>query len=370
MPPTIGYNDEFEGRYTEKFRLRAGEHGEFVKYERDRTATDLGVHLTYPAKKGREVSHTRIWFQLKGIKSTTLPYEKYAQAHAISLPVSLDHLKFWFASPEPIYLVLYVECVDKFLVEDVQEIVHRGWGEEFLRPETFPVGQEQVTVKLSKDAELTPATWAAMLRHQSMRIDGPFFRGRPLGHRLDPLRCSLNKFDPAVFCQLVGRLLDVHGYHKEEDLEPAILFPNVSIDSQRAVLTRGMLHHTFEWVFQMTTEYGIGANDDFRIEGKPLSAQGRCAVFIHGDPRSYPDSEAFRRFAGSLLEQRIPQLLVFANLRDDPAYFGAFFSATRGTGLSCIPLLLGEIAYSLLTTTVVYLEFREAVSWRCKNYLW
>ena len=120
MLPIIGTTDEFEGRYTEKFRSLARDQGEFIFYERDRAAIDLGVHLTRPVEKGREISHTRVWFQLKGIKATTLPYDEYAQGTDISLTVSLDHLKFWFASPEPAYLAVYVECVDKFLAEDVR----------------------------------------------------------------------------------------------------------------------------------------------------------------------------------------------------------------------------------------------------------
>ena len=34
-----------------------------------------------------------------------------------------------------------------------------------------------------------------------------------------------------------------------------------------------------------------------------------------------------------------------------------------------MPQLLGDLPYSLLTTTVVYLEFREAISWKLTNYL-
>jgi hypothetical protein len=34
-----------------------------------------------------------------------------------------------------------------------------------------------------------------------------------------------------------------------------------------------------------------------------------------------------------------------------------------------MPQLLGDLAYSLLTATVVYLEYREAISWKWKNYL-
>lgn len=370
MSPIIGDSDVFEDLYKEKFRLIASEQGLLVKYERDGATIDLGVHLTRPGEKGRKVSQTRIWFQLKGIKSTTLSQDEYSRRGEISRQIRLADLKFWFASPEPIYLVLYVECVKKFLVEDVQEIVNRQWGEGFLRLGAFPADQEHVTVNIPKSSELTSQRWAEMHHHQSIRIDGPLFRGRALGHRLDPLRCTLEKFEPAVFCRVVTRLLDVHGYDKKQDLDPALLFPNESVGIQHAAFTEGILHNRFEWVWQMSSEFGIGRHDDFRIEGEPLSAQGGSAVLIDGDPHSYPDRLALKYFVDSLMARGIRQFLVFANIESDPGYFGAFFSAVRGSAVSCRPLLLGEIAYCLLTTTVVYLEFRESVSWRCLNYLW
>ena len=52
--------------------------------------------------------------------------------------------------------------------------------------------------------------------------------------------------------------------------------------------------------------------------------------------------------AQTLLARDIRQLLVFANT-DDYAYFGSFFGGCRGTGVECMPQLLGDLAYSLLT---------------------
>jgi hypothetical protein len=126
--PVIGKEDEFEGLYTEKFRVLVRGFGEFVQYERDRVALDIGLHLTMPTGTQRRVSHTRIWFQLKGIHKETLPSGAYQHARDVCVSVLLDHLKFWFASPEPIYLAVYVEAADTFLVEDVRELVYRQWG--------------------------------------------------------------------------------------------------------------------------------------------------------------------------------------------------------------------------------------------------
>ena len=97
--PVIGEEDEFEGLYTEKFRTLVRQFGEFVNYERDRAAIDIGVHLTTPTEVQRRVSSTRIWFQLKGRHKETLSLNDYQSAADIPVSVSLDHLKFWFASP-------------------------------------------------------------------------------------------------------------------------------------------------------------------------------------------------------------------------------------------------------------------------------
>jgi len=368
MGPVIGKQDEFEALYTDKFRTLVREFGEFVQYERDRAALDIGLHLTTPTGTQRRVSHTRIWFQLKGLHKETLPAGDYQRARDIGVPVRLDHLKFWFASPEPIYLALYVEAADTFLVEDVRELVYRQWGEDFLAPETFGGGQREVTVRIRTDAVVTPERVALMRRHQSMRIDGPFFRGRPLGHRLDPLRCSLKRLEPGVYVSLVQHLLAVHDYRATETLRPAALFPGSEVVDEHALLTTGRLYHTFEWVPQLFTEFGTGPTDDFRVEGTPQFAHGPTAVFIHGDPRSRPGAESLHAFAQSILKKGIRQALVFANT-DDYDYFGAFFGGFRGTGVECMPQLLGDLAYSLLTATVVYLKFREAVTWEWTTYL-
>jgi hypothetical protein len=80
-------------------------------------------------------------------------------------------------------------------------------------------------------------------------------------------------------------------------------------------------------------------------------------------------AESLDAFARRLLNGNARQLLVFANT-EDPAYFGSFFGGFRGKGVECMPQLLGDLAYSVLTATIVYLEFRHAISWKRTNYLW
>ena len=367
MGPIVGREDQFEATYREKFRDLCREHGEFIHYERDRCSLDFGLHLTEVAGGDRRVSHTRIWFQMKGIHRETLTLEEFELGEDVKTLVKLDHLKFWFASPEPVYLVVYVESADAFFAEDVRDLVYACWGEEFLEPSTFHKGQEKVTVRLSKDAEVTTERLKKMRRHQSMRIDGPFFRGRPLGHRLDPLRCQLGKIEPTVYSDLVSRLLEVHDYRISERLDVERVFGTGVLRDEHASLTLGKLHNTYEWIPQLFTEFGVAPDDDFRSEGAPERAHGQCAVLVHGSVLSSPETHALQAFGEYLVGRNIRRLLVFANT-DDSRCFG-FYGGIREIGVSCMPQLLGDLAYSLLTATVVYLEFRESISWSFVNYL-
>ena len=117
--------------------------------------------------------------------SATLPLQAFEAAETVPVDVRLDHLRFWYASPEAIYLMLYVESADTFLAEDVRDIVDRQWGDAFFNPSTFQQGQVEVRIRLGTSAVLDEARIERMLSHQSMRIDGPQWRGRPLGHRID-----------------------------------------------------------------------------------------------------------------------------------------------------------------------------------------
>jgi len=368
MAPVIGTEDGFEALYTEKFRVLVRQHGEFVCYERDRAAVDIGLHLAEQERGQRRVSRTRIWFQLKGLHAATLSSATFDAAEHVAVRVRLDHLKFWFASPEPIYLATYVEAADLFLVEDVQDLVYRQWGADFLAPQTFRPDQQDVTIHMATANVLTPERLMLMRRHQSMRIDGPFFRGRPLGHRLDPLRSVLDELEPDVFTAIVLRLLAAHDYRHDSSIAPEALFGhNISADDAIQA-SRGRLFHTYEWVPFLFNEIGIGKGDDFRIEGNPEFAQGPVAVCIHSRIATRPDRMALRTFAADATTRGISRLLAFANT-DDYAYLGSFFGNLRDTGLCCLPQLLPDLAFSLLTTTAVYLEFRDAVSWKYTNYL-
>lgn len=365
MSPEIGEQDEFEGIYTEKFRSLAKPYGEFVRYERDRAAIDIGLHLTKKADSGYSVSNTRIWVQLKGIRDSTLKLKEYTDAEYVTLDLKIDHLRFWYASPEAVYLVVYIECADVFLAEDIRDIVEGQWEESIFHDTTFRQGQEKARVKVSTRAVLDNEVWTHMSKHRALRIDGPTFRGRPLGHRLDPLRCIPDKMEPSVFADVISRLLSVHGFKLVESLDEGLLLPDIRSSGDIASLSVGVMHCTYEWVPQIFTEFGFGPDGDFRIEGDIEYVQGPCAVLIHSNKISYPDRGCLEKFAGDLVRERgIKRLLAFVN-DDDAAYYGA----VRGTDVECTPQILSDLAFNLLVASTVYLEFRDRITWRIANYL-
>jgi hypothetical protein len=124
------------------------------------------------------------------------------------------------------------------------------------------------------------------------------------------------------------------------------------------------MFYTYEWVHQMMTEFGVGPGSEFRIEGEVNHVQGPCAVLIHSRKASYPEAAGVRDLASHLAKDKnIGHLLVFVNDKEDPGYFGSFFGGVRGTGVECMPQNLGDLAFNVLTATLVYLEFRDRLSW-------
>lgn len=145
----VGIHDVFERKYTQKFREFAGNFGEFVVYERDRGARDIGLHLTKESSDGGErVTTALCWFQLKGLHKSTLSQEDFGKNDKIKISLKVKHLRFWFLQPMPTYLVVYVECVDKFLIQNIQDYVSTKWGADVLQ-----LDQESVTVAIPKSSE-------------------------------------------------------------------------------------------------------------------------------------------------------------------------------------------------------------------------
>src|SRR5574341_448806 len=125
----VGVTDVFERIYTEKFRVLASRFGEFVKYERDRGARDIGLHLTHHLPSGSErLSSSLCWFQLKGVMASTVSVEEFRKQESLSLSLEVNHLRYWFLQPMPTYLIVYIESADQFLILNIQNYVTENWG--------------------------------------------------------------------------------------------------------------------------------------------------------------------------------------------------------------------------------------------------
>ncbi len=109
MKLLVDENDDFESNYLTKFKAEAQRYGLFVNYEKDRVGIDIGLHLTKKLdSKNKRATQSRVWFQLKGKKADTLSLEEYKQCEFIELKgISIEHLKFWYASPEAVYMAVY-----------------------------------------------------------------------------------------------------------------------------------------------------------------------------------------------------------------------------------------------------------------------
>ncbi|MBU7582828.1 MAG: hypothetical protein KAF91_07940 [Nostoc sp. TH1S01] len=377
MKLLISEHDDFESRYVLKFKTEAQKYGLFVSYEKDRAAIDIGLHLTEKVEPNyRKPTQSRIWFQLKGKHKGTLPLRQYEESETIDLSISIEQLKFWYASPEAVYLAVYVESADVFVIEDVRDIVLRQWGERLFEEGTFKVDQESTTIKLRKINESCPEIWERMYFHNSIRIDGPSYKGRPLGHRLDPLRCIPEKFEPDDFENLVFRLLEVHGFREKEAIAPEVLFSN---NYGQVKIMKGVLLQTYEWRSQLGTFFGFSdeVEHGLRGESKLESAQGKCLVVIHSNSVTEPNPDAIDRLSSKLLEEEIKNVLFFVNRDFSKNEFGLRSFSYLGNisrnfgkhGIDCSPQFLGDLAFNILIATNVYLEFRDIIRWKIINYL-
>ena len=156
----IGKTDTFERIYTERFRLLASQFGEFVHYERDRGARDIGLHLTRKTAKGNEtLSSAFCWFQLKGIMAETLPLKKYKKLKEIKYPLRVEHLRFWYLQPMSTHLVIYIQSVDTFLVLNIQKYVSDKWGNKIIA-----LDQKTATVNIPTDSILDERAFELLLR--------------------------------------------------------------------------------------------------------------------------------------------------------------------------------------------------------------
>jgi hypothetical protein len=357
--PNIGDDDIFS--YMQKLKALLAPHGLFVEYQQDRAALDLGLHLYADTESGGTAAgRARVWMQVKGKRKETITAEQYEAMDVVKFDKLPAHLvRYWYAAPEAVYLVVYIESVDVFLARDVRELVDAAGGLAMIIPNQ---GQQTVTLNVPKTATLEHAI-ERMPRHRSMRIDGPTWRGRPLGHGYDPLRSELAPFERTDFVALIDALLGAHDFRvwARVDLGTAdIGVPPFAL--------LGRMTLSYEWVHPLSTEFGFGPNTDFRIEGAPHSVQGDVLVVV--DPTGQLTPADVESRLAPLREEAatrgVRALLLFANGEHDPGTFGSWFADKR---LACIPQELGSLTFNVLTTTMVYLEFLDRVRWNYVNIL-
>lgn len=65
-----------------------------------------------------------VWFQLKGIRATTMSAERLAAAERVTIAgLGVADVRYWFAHPEPVYLAVYLQALNQFLAEDIRDLV-------------------------------------------------------------------------------------------------------------------------------------------------------------------------------------------------------------------------------------------------------
>lgn len=390
-------HDQFENRYMGRFEALLSELGLVVRYQRDRAGIDTGLHLfgteaALPISRNSSGPYwyplaSRVWFQLKGKHSSTLNAQDFATASSVPVPVEVDHLKYWFAAPEPVYLVVYVESVDIFIGVDVRELVDRRWGPGFYPAMNAHQGAT-ITVHVPTDAVIDTARLGRMDAHRSMRIDGPAHRGRPLGHRFDPLRSVLTCPPPQVWLDVVMSLLAAHDFVEHSRLHVGEL-----------TILHGVLHQTLLWQSPALTEYGWGPGQLLRDEALPEHLVGPvCLVLDTATSRrsltdeeqavikSLPHSASFHR-----IDDKADDGLDLSCDTDDfddeteieeamlaVLFRGKELSGTGGTWRSAKSAaqrphrLIGmeALSYLLLVSTLVYLEHAPHLHWDHVNYLY
>lgn len=365
--PVVGTHDAFEFAYRASLKARLAPHGLLVEYPEDRAALDLGLHLYGEADRGgnRRMSNVRVWFQCKGMRSASLTAADISRLEAVSVGgLPLDQVMFWYGSPEPVYLCVYLEATDAFIAQDVRDLIDEiGGMPELMRRRRSE--QETMTLRVRTDATLD-AAFHSMPQHRSMRIDGPSFRGRPLGHRYDPLRSELAPMEPADFDAVVDGLLGAHEFKPDRDVPLRAALGDAVGDLSARV---GTLCLTYEWINPMETEFGWGPDAHFRAEGPPHHAQGEVLAVVHSRATAAPSgNDASRAIAEELVRQGVGRALVFINApQSDPRIWSAWRFALQP--LVSVPQSLGSLTFNILTTTCVYLDNLEHLEWRFVNYL-
>jgi hypothetical protein len=356
--------DDFEDGYKSKFMLLANRHGVEMNYTRDRAAIDAGLHL----KSENVLLDTRVWFQFKGLHTNTLSKEEFESSHFITISgIRLDHVRSWYRSADPVYLVVYIESADVFLAQDVMRL----FNDDVLNPDSFEPNQRTISVRMPTSEQVGETFWEQLRQHRSMRLEGRSYRGRPLGHNYNPLSSIILRTTPEVFEEVVEALLHEHNYRVQEEIDVAFLFAGEDPDN-RAKLTVGVMHQKYEVVSYLTNELVLGP-DDGPGEGKSDMIYGRCAVLIHSQVASQPNYEAVFELARVLKKKKVQHLLVMVNHYQMGIYTGSGEEESmpcRGAYIEpCVKAdiefsvqHLEDLGYSITTATNVWMRYRDKLT--------
>jgi hypothetical protein len=370
----MGEHDEFENRYMGKFEALLSESGVVVEYRRDRAGIDTGLHLfargEKTTKKGDERPYwralaSRVWFQLKGVHASTMSADEFDNADHVAVKVGVDHLKFWFAAPEPVYLVVYVESVDTFIGIDVRELVEQEWRQTFYASMRDRSGE--ITMHVPTAAVMDTDRIAALVNHRSMRVDGPAFRGRPLGHRIDPLRSVLACPPADVWVEMVTRVLGVHDFREVSRHRVGEL-----------TVIHGTIAQTLLWQSPAFAEYGYRYSPD-EVRDEPALEQvfGDVCVILDSaeDRTTFAEEEAaaLSGFIDAAADNGLTVVVFFRGL-DLSGTGGLWRSTVRESAMGgrrggWHQLGLEALSYLVLTATLVYREFAPHLDWDHANYL-
>jgi hypothetical protein len=362
--PTQGTHDRFELEYMARLRQLLTTGGVPIAYEQDRAAMDTGLHL-FVEGPGQDwsASQVRVWFQAKGKRAATLPLARFRASSSVEVQVSVDHLRFWYAAPEPVYLAVFVEAADLFLAEDVRALVNRAWPDHDFYKATR--GHSTATVRVKTSAVLDESRIHAMLEHRSIRVDGATFQGRPLGHRLDPLRCELSFEQVGLWEGTVDRILSEHRYRRTVD--------SVEIGPD-LVLLSGRFYDTMVWQSSAFAEFGYGPDDDFRDDPAVEWVQGTAAVVIDRAPGRTNLGPDVREGLRDALGRTGGGVVLFFNGKDLSGTGGTWRSFFRealpgGSDRRAISMLGHEALTCLvLTATLVYLDLAPELSFKTLQY--
>ncbi|MWD26885.1 DUF4365 domain-containing protein [Aquicoccus sp. SCR17] len=207
-----------------KFRALAAEFGEFAEYERDRAGRDIGLHfVSQKADGGEVVAPALVWFQMKGVRAKTFSEADFEESNKLSASLDVGHLRFWYIAPEPTYLALYIESVDKFFVLNIQKYISENYGDDILS-----LTQSTLTVHVNKDSILDDQAFYLIKQRRSVvawqdRIQGGEEHGNVFFRDAVLIRRIATASDRGVVFKLIvrkyGSKMRSEAYFVEEDQE-------------------------------------------------------------------------------------------------------------------------------------------------------